>query len=177
MIFSFKREVAFAVTGAGLILGLAGCLHSKPLPSTPVPAAPQVATPAPPPPATNTLPVVPPRPRPAADASDNMAVNILAWDAVAKNYLAGAGETNASFIFNLTNVSPEPVIIYDTSTTCECTIAQLPARPWTLAPGAGGQIHASLDLRNRTAGVTNYVVVFTSKGNRLLTVAASLPKP
>lgn len=175
MISSFKREVSFAVAGAGLVLGLAGCLHSKPPP--PPPAAAQVSTPTPPPPDTNTLPVVPSRPRPAADASDNMAGNILAWDDVVKNYTSGAGETNASFTFNLTNVSPGQVVIYDTSTTCECTVAQLPSRPWTLPAGAGGQIHASLDLRNRTGGVTNYVVVFTSKGNRLLTVTATLPQP
>ena len=109
-------------------------------------------------------------PRPPADAAANMAANILTWDAVAKEYQARSGETNAPFTFSLTNASPERVMIYDTSTTCDCTVAQLPSKPWTLAPGAGGQIHASLDLRNRTEAVTNYVIVFTSKGNRLLTV-------
>ena len=107
-----------------------------------------------------------------------MAANILAWDSVAKTYAAKAGETNAPYTFTVTNVSTEQVMIYDTSTTCDCTVAQLPSKPWTLAPGVGGQIRATLDLRNRTTeAVTNYVIVFTSKGNRLLTVKATLPKP
>jgi hypothetical protein len=104
-----------------------------------------------------------------------MASNILAWDAVAKEYQGRPGETNAPFTFSLTNISPERVMIYDTSTTCDCTVAQLPSKPWTLAPGGGGQIHATLDLRGKTGAVTNYVIVFTSKGNRLLTVKATLP--
>ena len=175
MIFCFKREMFFRLAAFCVIVGLAGCTGSKPPPrqvETPPPA--QVSTPAPPP-IVESVPVS--HPRPPADASDNMAVNILVWDAVTKNYQAGVGETNAPFTFSLTNVSPEKVLIYDTSTTCDCTVAQLPARPWMLAPGAGGQIRATLDLRNRTGGVTNYVIVFTSKGNRLLTVTASLPKP
>lgn len=106
-----------------------------------------------------------------------MAAGIFAWDAVAKEYQARPGEISAPFVFNLTNTSPERVTIYDTSTTCDCTVAQLPTKPWTLAPGGGGQIQASLDLRNRTGeAVTNYVIVFTSKGNRLLTVRALLPR-
>ncbi len=175
MIRSFLRATKFALAGTGLILGFAGCNSSKPAP-VPAPVVPQVFVPVPPAP-TVVVPAPVSRPRPAADASDNMAANILAWDAVTKKYPARPGETNASFTFSLTNMSPEVVMIYDTSTTCECTVAQLPARPWTLPPGAGGQIHASLDLRNRTTDVTNYVIVFTSKGNRLLTVAAILPPP
>lgn len=176
MIFCLKREIIFRLAAVALGLGLAGCTSSKPQPR-PVEAPPaQVSIPAPPP-ATPATPLPVSHPRPPADASDNMATNILVWDAVVKNYQAGVGETNAPFTFSLTNASPEPVMIYDTSTTCDCTVAQLPARPWALAPGAGGQIRATLDLRNRTGGVTNYVIVFTSKGNRLLTVTATLPRP
>lgn len=159
-----------------LVLGMAGCTSSKPEPRAVEPPAPQVSNPIPQPP-TITEPAPLSRQRPPADASDNMASNIIAWDAVARTYDAGIGETNAPFTFTLKNISGEKVIIYDTSTTCECTIAQLPAKPWPLVPGAGGEIHATLDLRNRIGGVTNYVIVFTSKGNRLLTVAATLPKP
>ena len=176
MISSFKREINFGLAGIFLSLGLAGCTNSKPPPRPVATPPPQVVIPAPLP-TTPAEPPTPARPRPPADASDNMATNILVWDAVTKHYQAGTGETNAPFTFNLTNISPEAVMIYDTSTTCECTVAQLPSRPWTLAPGAGGQIRATLDLRNRTGGVTNYVIVFTSKGNRLLTVSAALPRP
>src|ERR1044071_6346187 len=166
----------FALAGLALCLFIAGCTSPKFQPVT-------VGNPAPIFKATNPPPVVeniePPvsRPRPPADASDNMAANILAWDAVTKEYRASVGETNAPFTFTVTNVSPERVLIYDTSTTCECTVAQLPSKPWALAPGSGGEIHATLDLHGRTDVVTNYVIVFTSKGNRLLTVKGIPAKP
>ena len=173
MISNLKRQIIFVLAGVCVIAFIAGCTSSKPQPrkaeTNPVPVS------TPPPPPTNAWPVQISKPRPAADGSDNMASNILAWDAVAKEYQARPGETNASFTFSLTNISPERVMIYDTSTTCDCTVAQLPSKPWTLAPGGGGQIHATLDLRGKTGAVTNYVIVFTSKGNRLLTVKATLP--
>ena len=106
-----------------------------------------------------------------------MATNILVWDAVTKDYQVPAGETNAPFTFHLKNVSAGPVTIYDTSTTCECTLAQLPSKPWTLVPGAEGVIQATLDLHGRTEAVTSYVIVFTSKGNRLLTVKGIPARP
>ena len=177
MISSFKNKLIVGLGVVVLLLGVAGCKTSKKPVATfePIPVTPVTPTNLPPVVESSKLPVS--RPRPAVDASDNMAENILAWDSVTKAYQARVGETNAPFTFSVTNVSSERVLIYDTSTTCDCTVAQLPSKPWTLAPGAGGQIHASLDLRNRTTeAVTNYVIIFTSKGNRLLTVKGILPK-
>lgn len=171
MNFHFKRALISGLAVVALLLSLTGCTSSKPVAKVePTPAPAVIPAPIPPPAPAPAAPLAVVRPRPAADAADNMASNILAWDAVTKEYQAKAGETNAPFTFHLTNVSAGPVLIYDTSTTCECTLAQLPSRPWTLAPGAAGTIHATLDLRGRTGTVTNYVIVFTSKGNRLLTV-------
>ena len=161
------RGFAAAIAAIGS-LGT-GCTSPKPtakVEPTPVP----VVMPAPIPPPAPAEPLAIVRPRPAADASDNMATNILEWDALAKEYQLKVGETNAPFTFHLTNVSAAPVLIYDTSTTCDCTLVQLPSKPWTLAPGAKGTIQATLDLHGWTMAVTNYVIVFTSKGNRLLTV-------
>jgi hypothetical protein len=104
-----------------------------------------------------------------------MGPRILAWDAVSKVYRAKPGELSAPFTFNLTNVSSEPVIIYDTSTSCDCTVASLPSKPWTLASGAGGKIEASIDLSNKGGAVTNSIIVFTSQGNRRLWVKAMIP--
>ena len=136
---------------------------------------------------TNSFPVVarPPvstnaaaqasHPAPPADAADNMAQNILVWDSVSKEYSAKADEGEAHFTFNLANVSANPVVIYDTSTTCDCTVAKMPSSPWTIPPGGTGQIQATLDLHGKTGSVTNYIIVFTNKGNRMLTVAADVP--
>jgi hypothetical protein len=178
VISELKRIVTFGFACVGAMLLITGCETSKP---RPVPTEKPAEVPAPPqPPAatsTNVFREPISRPRPPADAADNMPSNILAWDATENVYQAKRGETNAPFTFALTNISAERVMIFDTSTTCECTVARLPSKPWTLQPGASGEIHASLDIANRTGdAVTNYVIVFTSKGNRLLTVKAVLPK-
>jgi len=104
-----------------------------------------------------------------------MAPHILAWDAVSKEYHARAGEMIAPFTFSFTNVSTRPVVIYDTQTSCDCTAAKLPAQPWTIPSGGAGKISATIDLSGKTGVVTNYVIVFTSRGNRLLNVKAILP--
>ena len=84
-----------------------------------------------------------------------MATNILAWDAVTKEYHAKPGETNAPFFFSMTNMSSGPVVIYDTSTSCDCTVASLPSKPWTVQSGGGGKIQASIDLIGKIGIVTN----------------------
>src|SRR5215472_16327019 len=64
------------------------------------------------------------------DSGDNLAPGILEWDATEKIYQAQPGELKAPFIFDLTKVSSAPLLICDTSTTCECTVATLPSKPW-----------------------------------------------
>jgi hypothetical protein len=104
-----------------------------------------------------------------------MAPNILAWDSVSKEYHAQAGDVKAPFSFSLTNVSAGPVVIYDTSTSCDCTVASLPSRPWTIPSGGTGAIEASINLSNKVGVVTNSVIIYTSKGNRRLFVKALIP--
>jgi hypothetical protein len=104
-----------------------------------------------------------------------MESNILAWDAVTKEYHAKPGDIKAPFSFSMTNIWSRPVVIYDTETTCECTVAKLPSKPWTVPSGGTGTIEASINLSNKVGTVTSSVVVFTSQGNRRLTLKAFLP--
>ena len=109
------------------------------------------------------------------DSGNNMAPHILDWDELVKKHYKQPGEFTAKFEFALKNVSTDPVMIYDTETTCECTVAKLPSKPWIIPSGGTGEIHASIDLRKKTLSVTNQIIVETSKGNRRLTVEAILP--
>jgi hypothetical protein len=111
---------------------------------------------------------------PAPDP-DALPSNVLAWDALAKEYRAKPGDETAEFTFNVTNVSAGIVVILDTSTSCGCTVAELPRTPWPLEPGAGGQIRATMDLSDKQGTVTRDITVFTSRGNQLLTVTADVP--
>lgn len=171
-----RRLVAAAVSGLSLAL-IAGCGTPKPQ------AAKQAPAPGPAP-APVTLPPMVPTPRPftppanptISDSGDSMETNILAWDATSKDFHAQPGDKIASFSFSLTNVSTRPVVIYDTKTSCDCTVAKLPSQPWTIPSGGSGQIDATIDLAGKLDTVTNSIVVFTSQGNRRLNVKAYLPE-
>lgn len=157
-----KRSIVAAAATALLLALFAGCKTSE-TKSKPGPVAP-------PPIVTNQ-----PAPQPVAkpeDTGDSMAPNILAWDATSKEYHAKPGEFSAPFTFSLTNVSSRPVVIYETSTSCDCTVASLPSQPWTVPSGGTGKLEASINLSNKVGIVTNWVIVFTSQGNRRLNLRA-----
>jgi mono/diheme cytochrome c family protein len=99
----------------------------------------------------------------------------LVWDAEAKEVAVKPGETNAHFVFNLTNRSPEEVSIDQVRTSCGCTVAKLPKLPWKLPPGTNGQIEVAMDLRGKRGALTKMVYVHTSAGVKNLTVKASIP--
>ncbi len=170
--FSLKSSVV-TVAAAGLCLTLiAGCKTAKPE-ATPAPATtPPVVETNKPAPAPTPMPAHPTAP---SNSNDSMATNILAWDSTSKEYFAQPGEKFALFTFSLTNVSTRPIVIYDTQTSCDCTVAKLPSQPWTIPSGGTGEIGASINLSNKTGIVTNYVIVFTSRGNRQLNVKATVP--
>jgi len=171
--FSFKRSLMAIAPVVTIWALFTGCKTPQPAsaPATPIAPVPTNAT------SSEILTNGPALPSPTlpVDSGDNMAANILAWDATSKEYHAKAGETNAPFTFSLTNVSSGPVVIYDTATTCDCTVASLPSKPWTVPSGGTGQIEASIDLRRKSGVVTNSIVVFTSQGNRRLNVKAFAP--
>jgi hypothetical protein len=172
-----NRAWCFALSGACV---LAGCSSFKPnradvaMPARTDASATPVETPSV---RTNT----PPAPEIHASATTNSFVtlpeHILAWDARVKTYHAKVGDESASFTFNVTNVSPAEVVIEDTSTSCGCTVAELPADPWKLAPGAHGQIQVTMDFNGQIGDVSKEVMVITSKGSEVLTVESVIPEP
>jgi Protein of unknown function (DUF1573) len=167
--FSVERSLLVGVTALSLAL-FAGCKSpQKQTAPAPAPSAPAAAPSAHA--QTNKVQLPP-------DSGNNLAPNILAWDATVKEYQVQPGDVFAPFSFSLTNVSSSPLLIYDTSTTCDCTVASLPSKPWTLPSGGSGEIHATIDLRRKPgASVTHDVIVFTSRGNRRLTLKAITPEP
>lgn len=102
----------------------------------------------------------------------------LVFDSETKTYDAKAGEAQAPFVFNLTNVWTNAVIIERTQTSCGCTVAKLPEQPWHLKPGANGQIKVTLALGGKPPGlVEKTITLFTSVGERVLTVQVNNPPP
>src|SRR4051812_14917720 len=74
----------------------------------------------------------------------------LEFDATLKEYAAKAGEESCTFVFAVKNISKADIVINQVRTSCGCTVAKLPAQPWRLAPGAGGDIILIVDLKGKT---------------------------
>lgn len=152
-------------------------LDALPFPEPP-PLPPGVTLPPPPPapalppPATTPPPAAPPAPPPGP-----LPNTILAWDADLKEYAAQPGEMVAPFTFNFTNVSPAEVSLTSVSTSCGCTVPQLPALPWKVSPGEHGTIPVAMNFSDRGGDVIKTVTLNTDKGYKTLMVKVKVPPP
>src|SRR5689334_4213314 len=59
----------------------------------------------------------------------------LVWDPVTVEHTATNGEVAAHIVFKVKNSSLNEVLVDDLQTSCECTLATMPSRPWRFAPG------------------------------------------
>jgi mono/diheme cytochrome c family protein len=100
---------------------------------------------------------------------------ILAWSAHQLEAVAEPMGRFVTFAFGVTNVSPANVSILGTQSSCECTLAELPSKPWVFAPGATGTIHVRMNITGRFGKLTKLVFVDTSHGRQILTVQARIP--
>jgi cytochrome c553 len=121
-----------------------------------------------------------PMPPPPLDLTNRAAAGAttapaLVWDALAKEYEAATNETAAHFTFSVTNVSAAEVLIVGLRPSCGCTVAQMPATPWRLAPGASGQIQATTDLRGKHGVLNKLITVESSAGRQLLRLKITVP--
>lgn len=113
----------------------------------------------------------PPPPRVAAPAHP------LVWDDMQKVHHAKPGEERASYVFSVANRAAHAVEIMHVQPSCGCTVADLPEKPWILAPGATGSFTATLDFKGKTGRVAKTMIVESSHGNQTLTVAVEIPEP
>jgi mono/diheme cytochrome c family protein len=125
---------------------------------------------APPPEPKAAPPVATPSPAATADP------NALKFDAESKTYNAKQGESSAAFTFTVTNVSAREVVINRLSTSCGCTVAQLPTTPYHLGSGSNVSLSASMDLRGKFGTITKSISVDSSAGFKSLTVSANIPQ-
>jgi mono/diheme cytochrome c family protein len=105
----------------------------------------------------------------------------LVWDPPSQYYTATQNEVGARFTFKVKNVSASNYVIDDVKTSCECTAAGMPGKPWRLAPGEAGKLEAVVDLRDKMRGVTasevvlKDIYVISTNATNLLTVAITIP--
>ena len=104
-----------------------------------------------------------------------ISTNPLVWDAMEKFAKTKAMNENASFTFWVTNTSSADASIIHTESSCDCTVAKLPTRPWVLKAGASGPIDVRMNLMGRTGRVSKEIYVGTSHGGQTLMVHADIP--
>jgi len=101
----------------------------------------------------------------------------LKWDSLVKKCEAKAGETNSIVIFSVTNISRSPIVIEAVRPSCHCTVARLPAQPWKLAPGEGGQMEVAVELTAKWGAFTKTIAVETKSETNLLMIMVNVLEP
>jgi mono/diheme cytochrome c family protein len=114
--------------------------------------------------------------RPAPYQPKTLSDAILRFDANEKEYHAQPGETTATMVFSVTNISSTNVIINWVRPSCGCTSAKVPPTPWTLKPGEGGSMEFSIDLRGKHGILSKYISVDTSEGQKFLQTRVHIPQ-
>ncbi len=105
----------------------------------------------------------------------------LVWDPPGQQYTATNGAVGARFTFKVKNISPSEYVIDDVKTSCECTTAGMPEKPWRLAPGETNKLEVIVDLRDHMKGVTSSTVVlkeiyvFSTNGTNTLPINITIP--
>jgi mono/diheme cytochrome c family protein len=99
----------------------------------------------------------------------------LEWDAKLKEYQAKATDVEAKFTFTLTNTSTAEVVVKNVRTSCGCTVAELPSKPWHIPAGGAGDIGVTVNLRGRVGTITKSVFVDSSEGMHPLSVRVHIP--
>jgi mono/diheme cytochrome c family protein len=99
----------------------------------------------------------------------------LEVDALIKEYTAKPGEESHTFTFAVKNISKAEIVINQVRTSCGCTVAKLPSQPWKLAPGEGGDILLTIDLKGKTGTLIKTATIDTATAGKVLTFKVDLP--
>jgi mono/diheme cytochrome c family protein len=101
----------------------------------------------------------------------------LVWDKTEASSTPKPDEKSAAFTFRFENRSGSEIIIQSAKATCGCTVAALPHQPWRIAPGAKGELMATMDVGGKAGRIAKLITVETSEGHHRLTLVADLPPP
>jgi cytochrome c553 len=101
----------------------------------------------------------------------------LVFDAVEKDYAAGAGEKQVTFSFTVKNPGPAEIVVGHVRTSCGCSVANLPRQPWPLGAGESGKFQIVVDLRGKRGVLVKSATVETNAGAQQLRFRITIPEP
>jgi cytochrome c553 len=99
----------------------------------------------------------------------------LAIDELSKTAEPKVGDAATTFHFQLRNISTDNVVINDVHTSCGCTVAKLPSKPWIIAAGQTGELQLDVDLTGKSGTLVKTATVMTAKGTRVVTMVIKIP--
>lgn len=99
----------------------------------------------------------------------------LVWDKMEQTYAAKPGEQVAEFTFSVRNRSDKPVTITELRPSCGCTVPDMPASPWVIAPGAESSFRATMDFGGKEGTVSKTIEAECAAGNQTLRVTVNIP--
>jgi mono/diheme cytochrome c family protein len=167
---AFRCWLAVSACSIAIVLLGFGCAtksSEKSKPNTPAKTETEATTkPAQPtPPTVAASPVYVPD---LSHISDPLTDKVFTWNSVSQVTNVPAGEDQAHFTFDFTNVSPDKVTIVNVHPSCGCTTAQLPPLPWTVPSGTNAQFGVTVNIEGKTGTLFKTVNVATDKGSRTL---------
>lgn len=115
-------------------------------------------------------------PIPSRPVSPTVEDKSFAFDPPTQIYHAKPGEQNITLTFRVTNISLETAVIKDVKTSCGCTVAKLPSKPWQVAPGASGDLELIIDLQGKSGTLIKTATIETLRGTRVLMFQVVLPE-
>jgi hypothetical protein len=96
----------------------------------------------------------------------------LVVDAASKEQAVKPGQESCVFVFAVKNISKSPIVIFQVRTSCGCTVATMPSKPWTVPPGGGGEIKLTLDLHGESGTVSKSAIIEMPTGYKNLEIKA-----
>jgi Protein of unknown function (DUF1573)/Cytochrome C oxidase, cbb3-type, subunit III len=164
---SIRRWICFFSCGVALLLLGFGCVTKSKQSKTGAQTTTGASRPAET--AANSVAMTPPVYVPnVSHANEPLTDDMLAWDEISKATNAAADQAQAHFTFTFTNISGGNVVVLSVRPSCGCTTAQLPPLPWTVPPGADGQIHLTVNIAGKAGTLFKTVNVSTDKGSKTL---------
>jgi cytochrome c553 len=106
----------------------------------------------------------------------NAAAGPLVWDSPDQTNRVNESDVSAHFTFKVRNTSTNEVIIDDVKPSCGCTVANLPCRPWRLAPKESSQFEVLVDLRDKFGTLVKQIAILSATAPTNLMTTVIMPE-
>ena len=99
---------------------------------------------------------------------------VFMWDSLGKRYQSKPDELDIAFEFHFLNHTAKEIRINQAFTSCGCTVATLPKKPWIIKPGENGTIPITMDVRGKAGIIEKDSTIVTSSGTIVLTTKVAI---